>query len=158
MANADWVNAQSVYSLIFFGVPNRGIRISHWLTMFNNQPNEGLVLNLAPDSHYLRSLHDRFGRVFNKFQASRVVSVYQTLNSKTAKVCIHYPNRCGPTACKMSDYCCRRRAQVLDVDWTIRSTRPTRISPGQLSPRIEARPPVNESESRGLTQIFDSTR
>lgn len=73
-----------MYGLVFFGVPNRGIRISHWLPMVDDQPNESLVRNLATESHYLRSLHDRFSRVF-RFPTSRVVSVYETLKSKTAK-------------------------------------------------------------------------
>ena len=91
MGLTDWVNAQCVYGMIFFGVPNRGIRISHWLPMVNNQPNESLIRNLAPDSHYLRSLQERFSQVF-RFPESRVVSVYETLKSQTAKVCFQTPD------------------------------------------------------------------
>ncbi|KXJ86483.1 hypothetical protein Micbo1qcDRAFT_219001 [Microdochium bolleyi] len=56
----DEINARCVYGFVFFGVPNRGIYISHWLPMVDNQPNESLVRNLAPESHYLRNLHRRF--------------------------------------------------------------------------------------------------
>lgn len=92
MALADWVNAQCVYGMIFFGVPNRGIQISHWLPMVNNQPNESLIRNLAPSSIYLRNLQDRFFQVF-RFPDSRVVSVYGTMKSKTAKVCFQTPDQ-----------------------------------------------------------------
>jgi hypothetical protein len=87
MAHVDWFNSQCVYGLIFFGVPNRGIRITHWLPIVDNQPNENLVRNLAPGSHYLRNLHERFCRELG-FATSKVVSVYETQRSRTAKVCI----------------------------------------------------------------------
>ncbi|KAH8721576.1 hypothetical protein GQ44DRAFT_623108 [Phaeosphaeriaceae sp. PMI808] len=60
MASTDPVNFQSIYGLLFFGVPNRGIEISHWLPIVNNQPNENLIRNLAPGSIYLRNLQQRF--------------------------------------------------------------------------------------------------
>lgn len=91
MASKDSVNFQSVYGLLFFGVPNRGIEISHWLPIVNNQPNEDLVRNLAPGSIYLRNLQHRFCQVFG-FHDSRVVSIYETMKSKTAKVCIENPH------------------------------------------------------------------
>ncbi|KXJ85385.1 hypothetical protein Micbo1qcDRAFT_141600, partial [Microdochium bolleyi] len=56
----DEINARSVYGLVFFGVPNRGLCISYWLPIVDNQPNENLIRNLAPGSHYLRNLHHRF--------------------------------------------------------------------------------------------------
>ncbi len=85
MASTDINNFHCVYGLLFFGVPNRGILTSHWMPIVNDHPNETLVRNLAPDSIYLRSLHDRFGRVFG-FPDARVVSIYETSRSKTAKV------------------------------------------------------------------------
>ncbi|KAH7317172.1 hypothetical protein B0I35DRAFT_268011 [Stachybotrys elegans] len=84
LAHKDETNARCVYGLIFFGVPNLGIRTQHWLPMVDNQPNMNLVHNLEPGSLYLRSLHDRFCRVFTS-PTSRVVSVYETVKSKTAK-------------------------------------------------------------------------
>ncbi|OCK74812.1 hypothetical protein K432DRAFT_309928 [Lepidopterella palustris CBS 459.81] len=84
MASSDPVNFQSVYGLLFFGVPNRGIEISHWLPIVDNQPNENLIRNLAPGSIYLRNLQHKFCQVFG-FHDSRVVSIYETMKSKTAK-------------------------------------------------------------------------
>lgn len=88
MASKDRWNAQCVYGFIFFGVPNQGIRITHWLPMVKNQPNENLVRNLAPNSHYLRNLHEKFCReLMMLLPNSAVISVYETVRTKTAKVC-----------------------------------------------------------------------
>ena len=88
MARIDPDNARCVYGLLFFGVPNRGIRISQWLPMVDKQPNESLVRNLEPESSYLRDLKDKFFSAFC-YPNSRVVSVYETKKSKTAKVCTY---------------------------------------------------------------------
>ena len=86
MASRHEWDAQCVYGFIFFGVPNQGIRITHWLPMVKNQPNEDLVRNLAPESHYLQRLHEKFCRELELLQNSMMISVYETLKGKTAKV------------------------------------------------------------------------
>lgn len=85
MALSDLNNYYCVYGLLFFGVPNRGILTSHWKPIVNEHPNENLVRNLAPESIYLRNLHGRFSQVFS-YPDVRVVSIFETLRSKTAKV------------------------------------------------------------------------
>ena len=84
MALTDTTSFRSIYALLFFGVPNRGLAMSHWLPIVSNQPNEGLIRNLEPGSNYLRSLQRRFDSIF-AFPDSRIVSVYETAMSKTAK-------------------------------------------------------------------------
>ena len=76
---------KSIYAVLFFGVPNQGIRIEHWLPMVRGQPNENLVRSLGYDSTYLRSLHEEFRMVFN-FRDSQVVSIYETERTRVIKV------------------------------------------------------------------------
>jgi hypothetical protein len=76
---------KSIYAVLFFGVPNQGIRIEHWLSMVKGQPNENLVRSLGSDSTYLRSLHEEFRMAFN-FRDSQVVSVYETERTRLVKV------------------------------------------------------------------------
>lgn len=88
MTSRDDGTAKCVYGFIFFGVPNQGIRITHWLPMVKHQPNEILVQNLAPDSHYLQTLHEKFCRELILFQIPiMMISIYETAKTKTAKVC-----------------------------------------------------------------------
>jgi hypothetical protein len=85
MKVTDEDNFNSIYGAVFFGVPNRGIRNEHWLPMVKGQPNEDLVRNLGPDSKYLRKLHENFRSVFI-FPDSRILSIYETKKTRTAKV------------------------------------------------------------------------
>ena len=78
--------ARSVVGLVMFGVPNHGIKTSHWKPIVDNRPNESLVRNLAPGSIYLRMIRDRFEQDYNSL-SSTVISVYETKLSGTAKVC-----------------------------------------------------------------------
>jgi hypothetical protein len=75
----------SIYGVLFFGVPNQGIRIEHWLPMVKGQPNENLVRDLGPDSTYLRRLHEAFRTAFN-FSDSKTVFIYETERTRVAKV------------------------------------------------------------------------
>lgn len=81
----DKENFDSIYGVLFFGVPNQGIRIEHWLAMVKGQPNENLVRNLGPDSTYLRTLHEDFRAAFG-FLDSEVVAIYETERTRVAKV------------------------------------------------------------------------
>lgn len=85
----DKENFTSIYGVLFFGVPNQGIRIEHWLPMVKGQPNENLVRDLGPDSTYLRRLHEGFRTAFN-FSDSKIVSIYETERTRVAKVRIRH--------------------------------------------------------------------
>lgn len=80
------MTASCVYGLIFFGVPNAGIRIEHWLPMVKGKPNEGLVRDLEPGSEYLLNLQSSFEAQFT-YPKSKILSVFETMRTKTAKVC-----------------------------------------------------------------------
>ncbi|KAK1762095.1 ankyrin repeat protein [Phialemonium atrogriseum] len=80
----DRFNAQCVYGLVFFGVPHQGLLVEPWLRMVNKQPNKGLVECLKHGSRVLQRLDDRFRDAFN-FPGSKVISVYETLQSQTTK-------------------------------------------------------------------------
>lgn len=79
------ITASCVYGLIFFGVPNTGIRIEHWLPIVKNQPNEILVRNLRPGSEYLLNLQRNFEAQFT-YPNSKILSVFETMRTRTAKV------------------------------------------------------------------------
>lgn len=83
--DTERITARCIYGLIFFGVPNRGIRVEHWLPMVNDQPNSELVRNLSPESSYLRDLQRNFDRYFQD-PSSKILSIYETMRTKTAKV------------------------------------------------------------------------
>lgn len=88
MKNGDDIdkeNFSSVYGVLFFGVPNQGIRIEHWLPMVKGQANETLVRNLGPESTYLSGLHEDFRNAFD-FPDSEVVFVYETERTRVAEV------------------------------------------------------------------------
>lgn len=80
------VNASCVYGLIFFGVPNTGIRIEHWLPIVKDQPNEVLVHDLRPGSEYLLNLQRSFEAQFI-YAKSKILSIFETMRTQTAKVC-----------------------------------------------------------------------
>jgi hypothetical protein len=75
----------SIYGLLFFGVPNGGIKTEYWMPIVDRMPNRGLITSLEPDAYYLRNLQVNFNRVFC-FPDARVVSVYETMKSPTTKV------------------------------------------------------------------------
>lgn len=79
---------RATYACIFLGVPNRGLNIEQLTTMVKGQRNEKLVSDLGVGSQRLRALHDTFCQIFN-FDASRIISVYETKLSKTVQVKIH---------------------------------------------------------------------
>lgn len=79
------MTASCVYGLIFFGVPNAGIRIEHWLPIVKDQPNEVLVHNLRPGSEYLLNLQSSFEAHFT-YPRSKILSIFETMRTRTAKV------------------------------------------------------------------------
>ncbi|KAF8532917.1 hypothetical protein BDD12DRAFT_535075 [Trichophaea hybrida] len=74
----------SVYGAIFFGVPNRGLKIDELVHMVKGQPNERLVRDLAPRSEFLEMLHETFCERFD-FNDTEVISFYETEETKTVK-------------------------------------------------------------------------
>jgi esterase/lipase superfamily enzyme len=74
-----------VKEVVFFGVPNRGMEISHLHAMVVGHPNEKLVQRLAPSSQYLKALDRYFYDVATKWRI-RLISVYETSKSPTVKV------------------------------------------------------------------------
>lgn len=80
------VHADCVYGLVFFGVPNLGIRIDQWVPMVQNQPNSALVNALSPGSQYLKILQENFDFYFGRHPNSKILSCYETRRTKTATV------------------------------------------------------------------------
>ncbi|KAK3352416.1 ankyrin repeat protein [Lasiosphaeria hispida] len=80
----DPMNAECVYGLVFFGVPHDGLLVEPWLRIIGKQPNHGLIEDLKANSRYLQRLNQRFKEAF-VFSPMRVISVYETMTSKTAK-------------------------------------------------------------------------
>lgn len=76
----------SIYSIIFFGVPHRGIRNDEWLAMVQGQPNQALVEALTPGSQYLEQLFVQFSSAFD-YPDSKVISFYETEETQVAQVC-----------------------------------------------------------------------
>jgi hypothetical protein len=76
-----------IKKVIFFGVPNRGMRISHLLPMVKHRPNEQLVQSLREESPYLANLDEQFFGVSLTSEMD-VVSVYETLKSQIPMVCV----------------------------------------------------------------------
>ena len=88
MKNGDEIDREifnSIYGLLFFGVPNQGINIDNWLLMAHGQPNEDLVRTLGLNSTYLRRLHEAFRAAFD-LQDSEIVAIYETERAQLAKV------------------------------------------------------------------------
>lgn len=76
-----------VKRVIFFGVPNRGMRISHLLPLVEQQPNEPLVQTLAEGSSYLEHLDAQFYGISSMRQVD-LVSIYETHKSPTPQVSV----------------------------------------------------------------------
>lgn len=85
---------KSTCGALFFGVPNRGLRVDCLRPMVKGQPNELLISNLSSESDYLRQLHRTFCSAFT-FADSRIISFYETKVSPTAvKVSISLSSVC----------------------------------------------------------------
>lgn len=92
MANSAAVNQhlselfRLVYMIILFGVPARGMHVSHLLPMVQGQPNESLIQALSRDSEYLSRLHTSFEGITSRSKI-RLIAAYETRKSPTPKVC-----------------------------------------------------------------------
>jgi hypothetical protein len=76
---------RSCYALLFFGVPNRGLEVSSLRSMVKGQPNQSLIETLDPKSPFLALLHELFRDKFD-FKDSKIISVFETKESKTVEV------------------------------------------------------------------------
>ncbi|KAL1846175.1 hypothetical protein Daus18300_014338, partial [Diaporthe australafricana] len=78
-----------IREILFFGVPNRGMQISHLLPMVEGQPNESFVQILEPGSRHLEMLDEQFSNITLHWQSRyrtervRLVSLYETRRSDT---------------------------------------------------------------------------
>lgn len=76
----------SVKGLVFFGVPHRGMEISHLRAMVEKQPNEDLInKTLSPDSVLLPQLHKEFTKIASRIKKD-IKFVYETAESQTTEV------------------------------------------------------------------------
>lgn len=71
--------------IIFFGVPNKGMQMSHLIPMVKSQPNRTLVECLSPSSEYLTDVDRRFSGIA-LYPDIRLISAYETAESLTATV------------------------------------------------------------------------
>ena len=81
---------KSCYALIFFGVPNLGLRNDQLRSMVKGQPNERLINDLVVDkdsepSPFLSGLSRRFADCC-KNQGYKVISFYERRESPTLMV------------------------------------------------------------------------
>ena len=82
---------ESIKGLVFFGVPHRGMKISHFLAMVVKQPNEDLISKtLSPESNLLPVLHKKFSEV--TFGITRYIRfVYETAESQLTEASLSCP-------------------------------------------------------------------
>jgi triacylglycerol esterase/lipase EstA (alpha/beta hydrolase family) len=92
-ADQDDFVLQKIKMTVFFGVPNRGMQVTHLLSMVKGQPNEGLVNTLSVDSPYLNILDEGFAGIA-AYRSMRIVSAYETKRTATTVVrTTHSPGR-----------------------------------------------------------------
>lgn len=83
---------ESVKGLVFFGVPHRGMEISHFLAMVAKQPNEDLISRaLSPDSDLLPELHEQFSQIAMRINQN-IRFVHETAESQMTEAS-HSPVR-----------------------------------------------------------------
>jgi hypothetical protein len=74
-----------IRAVIFFGVPNKGMKTSHLLPMVEGQPNARIVHLLSPESHFLQDLDQQFSGIATH-RDIKIMSVYETKRSLTTQV------------------------------------------------------------------------
>ena len=74
-----------IKEVVFFGVPNRGMQISHFRAMVEGNPNEKLVERLRENSPYLEEIDRLFFDVAME-RRIRLISVFETLRSRSMRV------------------------------------------------------------------------
>jgi hypothetical protein len=87
---------ESTKGAIFFGVPSRGMHISHFLTLVGSQPNQNLVTDLSRDSKYLANLDKQFEGI-SFIRQMKLFWAYETKTSPLYEVWHISPFRLHPT-------------------------------------------------------------
>jgi hypothetical protein len=83
--DVETVMVQDIRMIIFFGVPNKGMHMSHLVPMVKSQPNHVLVESLSPSSNYLVDLDKNFSGIA-LFRNIRLISAFETERSPTPVV------------------------------------------------------------------------
>lgn len=84
------VMIDSIRGVVFFGVPNKGMEISHLLPMVNGRPNDRIIHLLSPHSDFLPNLDERFSGIATH-RDIKIMSVYETKRSATVEVIVPRP-------------------------------------------------------------------
>ncbi|KAJ4423231.1 hypothetical protein N0V82_002092 [Gnomoniopsis sp. IMI 355080] len=84
MVQDDPAYVRCVYGLVFFGVPHHGLHVEPWLRIIGEQANASLIRSLEPNSRNLQRLDKAFRKTF-QHSGSKVISIYETVRSSTAK-------------------------------------------------------------------------
>ncbi|KAH0536662.1 hypothetical protein FGG08_006488 [Glutinoglossum americanum] len=77
MSVNDRDNFKSIYGVLFFGVPNQGLKNGQWQSITQGRAKRSLIDGLEPGSLALRTLHETFCSNFT-FEDSKVISIYET--------------------------------------------------------------------------------
>jgi hypothetical protein len=109
---------RSIKMTFFFGVPSKGMYLSHLLPMVDGQPNSDLIRLLSPDSEYLSSLNQRFSNIATLYDI-RLISAYETKLSPTTKARLAFTT--SFTASRV-DISLDVRSRHLGTQWTIRTS------------------------------------
>lgn len=80
----DRKNRLSIYGILFFGVPNRGMSMESLVPMVGNQPNRFLLETLRVESEVLQKQTNLFLNEF-QFPDSEILCCYETKRSPTAQ-------------------------------------------------------------------------
>lgn len=78
----------SIRGVIFFGIPNHGMKISHLLSMVHSQLIASPVALLLTDSSFLSELDQQLSRISVHYNI-KIMSVHETKRSPTTKVRVH---------------------------------------------------------------------
>ena len=65
-------------AILLFGVPNKGMSISHWIPMVEGKPNERLVRSLSQENSALEELDRQFSGIIKLNSHIRVFCFYET--------------------------------------------------------------------------------
>lgn len=91
--DGDKKNYLSTRGILFFGVPHRGMDVSHLLRMAEGQPNLSLLVSLSKEHQFLRNLDNAFQSIPH-LKDSKIVSFYETnLSNTVKKVRCFVPNK-----------------------------------------------------------------
>ena len=88
----------SVYSIILFGAPHRGLNTTALEVLVQGKRRERLIKDLKYDSSFLQTLSKAFSQISTRL---KIISCYELLETPTAKAKENNPelwDRSGPTA------------------------------------------------------------